>query len=125
MSFDTEVAIGTFIERYMATAGQEQVNNSHLPAGSPMYYYCRHCRKHTETLPESHLKRPKTVCDPCKVLDDHGLIPKAIERAKAAIEACICHETVVGKTSCPVHTPPPTAASAVLNSYWATLWARQ
>lgn len=115
MSFDTEVAIGTFVERYMATEGKRQVDNSSFPAGSPMIYYCRHCREHTETLPESHLKRPKTVCDPCKVLVDHGLIPKAIERAKAAIEACICHETVVGKTTCPVHGSPKTWADRVVD----------
>jgi hypothetical protein len=78
-----EVALDQFAERYRENQGK-QVDNSSMPAGSPMVYYCRHCGVHTETLPESHWGRPKTVCNPCKVLDDHGLIPKAVERTKAS-----------------------------------------
>lgn len=84
---DTEVAIQSFVERYSATEGKERTDNSSLPAGSPMFYYCRHCREHTETLPESHVRAPKTVCDPCKVLQDHGLVPRALKAAKAALSS--------------------------------------
>lgn len=71
--FDFELAMRMFKERKAANEGK-QIDNSRLHAGSPMYYYCRHCGAHTETLPESHWGRPKTVCDPCDVLHKHGLI---------------------------------------------------
>jgi hypothetical protein len=73
MAFDSELAMNTYKERKAANEGK-QVDNSSLPAGSPMYYYCRFCGAHTETLSEGHWGRPQTVCDPCKILRDHGLI---------------------------------------------------
>ena len=82
MSFNKTIAIETFVTRYRENQGK-QVNNSHLPAGSSMYYYCRHCEVHTETLPESHFQRPKTICAPCEALEVNGLIPEAIKAAKA------------------------------------------
>ncbi len=71
---DFEVALRTFKERKASNTGK-QIDNSSLHAGSPMHYYCKFCGAPTETLPESHWGKPKTVCDPCKVLNDHGLIP--------------------------------------------------
>jgi len=72
--FDSQLALRTFEERKAANKGKERIDNSSLPAGSPMYFYCKFCGDETDTLPESYIGRPKTTCDPCKVLRDHGLI---------------------------------------------------
>ena len=85
-TLDTEVCLKTFSERYAEASQSKHYDNSSLPAGSPMFYYCKHCGVHTETLPESHWGAAKTVCDACKVLVDHGLIPEAVKRAKAELE---------------------------------------
>jgi hypothetical protein len=50
----------------------KQVNNASLPAGSPMYFYCKHCGVHTATLPEDYLSTPKRVCDECQALVNEG-----------------------------------------------------
>lgn len=75
MEFDKEIALEQFAKRKLANKGK-QIDNSSLRAGSSMYYYCKFCGEQTDVLPESHWGTPKTVCDPCKVLNDHGLIPK-------------------------------------------------
>jgi len=82
MSFDKTIAIETFVTRYRENQGK-QINNSSLYAGSDMYYYCRHCGIHTQTLPESHWGRPVTICVPCEALETNGLIPEAVRVAKA------------------------------------------
>jgi len=74
-SFNVEVALEQFRKRKVDNQGK-QIDNSSLRAGSSMHYYCKFCGEHTETLPESHFGAPKVICDPCKVLNDHGLIPK-------------------------------------------------
>jgi hypothetical protein len=71
--FDFELAMRMYEKRKAENKGK-QIDNSRLHAGSPMYYYCRFCGAHTETLPEGHWGAPRVVCDPCKVLRDHGLI---------------------------------------------------
>jgi hypothetical protein len=73
-TFDVDLALEQFNKRVAANPESKQINNSSLHAGAPMIYYCRFCGCHTETLPECHVSRPKTCCDPCKVLNDHGLI---------------------------------------------------
>lgn len=83
IKLDTEIATKQFVARYVRHQGN-QIDNSTLPAGCNMIYYCRHCGIHTQTLPESHFGRPKTICTPCEVLDAHGLIPDAIEAAQEA-----------------------------------------
>lgn len=72
-AINLEVAMEQFHKRQAANVGQ-QVNNSRLPAGSPMYYYCRYCGAHIITLPEGHFQTVCTVCRPCDVLREHGLI---------------------------------------------------
>jgi hypothetical protein len=72
-AFDSKIALGQFKKRKAANKGK-QIDNSRLYAGSPMHYYCHFCGEPTETLPEGHMKAPKTTCDPCKLLRDHGLI---------------------------------------------------
>lgn len=71
--FDAELAMEQFRKRKAENQGK-QIDNSSLPAGSPMYYYCRFCGAHTETLPETHWNAPKITCEPCKALHIHGLI---------------------------------------------------
>lgn len=52
----------------------KQVDNAALNAGMPMYYYCKSCGYLSDTLPESHLSRPKRLCVECKALDDLGCL---------------------------------------------------
>lgn len=71
--FDVELAKKNYFERKERNVGK-QIDNSSLFAGSPMYYYCKQCGEHLCTLPESHIHCPPNVCDPCKILLDHGAI---------------------------------------------------
>ncbi len=61
-------------QRCEANKTRPQVNNASLPAGSPMYYYCKFCGDPTEVLPEGHWSKPKTTCDPCQKLVDENAI---------------------------------------------------
>lgn len=72
--FDSKLALEQFEKRKAAASEAPRMSNATLPAGSPMFYYCRFCGEHTETLPELHLSAPRTTCEPCQVLRDHGLI---------------------------------------------------
>jgi hypothetical protein len=71
--FDSKVALEQFQKRKARNAGK-QIDNASLPAGSSMRYYCGSCGEHTETLPECYWGRPKTTCDACQILRDHGLL---------------------------------------------------
>ncbi len=73
MELDVKVAMEQYAKRKAENEGK-RIDNSRLPAGSPMHYYCRFCEAPTETLPESHWGTPKTICRPCEVLHEHGLI---------------------------------------------------
>lgn len=53
---------------------KKQINNSSLPAGSPMYFYCKEYGDESDCLPESYLSTPKKLCEPCKALKEAGLI---------------------------------------------------
>ena len=50
----------------------EKIDNSALPAGAPMYYYCHSCGHLAAALPESHLERPPQLCDECQAMKDLG-----------------------------------------------------
>ena len=51
----------------------KQINNSSLYAGSPMYYYCRHCGVLTDTLAESDFStRPRQICSACREMVKFG-----------------------------------------------------
>lgn len=52
----------------------ERKNNSALPAGSPMYYYCQICGHLAQTLPESHREKPRPHCEECAKLKSRGWI---------------------------------------------------
>lgn len=71
--FDADLALEQYHLRREKYAGK-QIDNNALPAGSPMYYYCKFCGCPTETLSELHMSVPKTKCDPCEALHIHGLI---------------------------------------------------
>lgn len=70
---DLDVAMEQFKLRKARNEGT-QIDNSRLVAGSPMYYYCRLCGELIDTLPELSSARPRTMCIPCRVLHEHGLI---------------------------------------------------
>lgn len=53
------------------------VDNSSLPAGSPMNFYCDHCGILLETLPEDYLFRPLQHCSQCKGLEEIGWLGEA------------------------------------------------
>lgn len=49
-----------------------RIDNSSLPAGYPMYYYCISCGHISDTLPEGHFGSPKRLCDFCVGLKEMG-----------------------------------------------------
>ena len=71
---DLLIASKTFILRYLEESKEKKTDNSSLPAGAPMYYYCKGCTCLLDVLPEGHWGSPRRYCDPCKVLADHGLL---------------------------------------------------
>jgi hypothetical protein len=72
---ELEIAQKNFRKRKAENDKHERIKNSNLRAGSPMYFYCRHCGSHTDTLPELYLGEPVTICEPCKELEKLGAIP--------------------------------------------------
>lgn len=66
------------LEKRKVRAKKEgRVNNSELYAGSPMYFYCRHCGLETDVLPEEYEPcpgSPRKVCSPCEELEEKGWI---------------------------------------------------
>ena len=46
----------------------KQIDDSRLPAGSAMHFYCRICGHLSDTLPESYWGSPAKYCGPCKEL---------------------------------------------------------
>jgi len=50
----------------------ERIDNSRLPAGSPMTYYCIGCGHPSCVLPEAHIKKPSTLCRECWALKEVG-----------------------------------------------------
>ena len=74
IEFNAELALEQYHKRVEENKGK-QVDNSALPAGSPMYYYCRRCSAHVATRSEGWISNPPPhYCDPCQVLVEHGLI---------------------------------------------------
>lgn len=43
-----------------------------LPAGSPMYFYCRVCGHESDVMPENYTSNPRSVCTECQLLVDNG-----------------------------------------------------
>lgn len=61
----------------------EQIDNSRLYAGSPMYFYCRLCGHQSDVLPESYWGTPNKYCKLCKELRaaNPGLTDTTIKEA--------------------------------------------
>jgi hypothetical protein len=70
---DTEAALARLAQR--KANPPEQIRNADLYAGSPMYYYCNECGHLADVLPETHVGRPKRLCQECQSLKDHGALP--------------------------------------------------
>ena len=53
----------------------KKINNSSLPAGSPMYYYCKSCDELVDTKPEGWFANPPPkLCAFCQQLYDGGML---------------------------------------------------
>jgi hypothetical protein len=50
----------------------ERIDNSSLPAGSLMYFYCQTCGDLADTKPESYFTPPRRFCNECQALLDLG-----------------------------------------------------
>jgi len=61
-----------FIRRRRYSISIEKVDNAGLHAGSPMYFYCRHCGIPTEVFPEDYLFPPQRICSQCVGLQNQG-----------------------------------------------------
>ena len=59
----------------------EKIDNGKLPAGSPMYFYCRICDNLSDTKPENYTDQPKDMCAECKALENKGWLAEAINTA--------------------------------------------
>lgn len=69
----------------------EQIDNSRLRAGSPMYFYCRLCGHLSDTKPESYSDRPKTHCAECRDLKE----------ASGLTDATLLHEAAGMQSKAP------------------------
>jgi hypothetical protein len=77
-----EVSSEEFFKRYQAKK-DNMVNNSSLPAGSPMYYYCNGCCTLVATIPEGSWNHSRSkYCGSCEQLSEMG----AIERLRSEAE---------------------------------------
>lgn len=75
-----------FIRRRRYSISIEKVDNAGLHAGSPMYFYCRHCGIPTEVLPEDYLFPPQRDCSQCTGLQSQGWLEAAKQVAEDALE---------------------------------------
>ncbi|MFH0819515.1 MAG: hypothetical protein V1892_00620 [bacterium] len=61
------------LKKRRAQAKKEgQIDDSTLPVGAPMHYYCESCGLIADVLPEAHIGSPKELCDECQALKDLG-----------------------------------------------------
>jgi len=65
-----EAALKALKERRKKNKDKEAVDNSKLPAGSPMYFDCIGCNGNI-VVPESYMSRPK-LCGECQAMKDLG-----------------------------------------------------
>lgn len=74
---EREAAVNAFHERKAANSQKERVDNGSLWAGSPMYYYCRHCGEEDKKPEIFNLRTNpiKNPCDPCRELIEKGWMP--------------------------------------------------
>ena len=79
-----ERKIEEFILRYKANQQSQPYrrDNADLPAGSPMYYYCKACGKFITALPEAHFSPAPRYCEDCEDLHQEALLAEALRRIK-------------------------------------------
>lgn len=73
-----EYAIKQFVQRKKYAIENPPIDNSKLPVGSPMYFYCQECGIIVETLPEDYLFPPRNICSQCAGLIEQGWLHQAI-----------------------------------------------
>lgn len=61
-------ALEQFELRKLVAQKTEKIDNEKLPAGSPMYFYCKNCHILTDVLPEDYLFAPHPYCSQCEGL---------------------------------------------------------
>jgi hypothetical protein len=69
---EREEALRQLEARRSKNAGRKRVDNSALPAGSPMTYYCRSCGDISGVLPEAHSEPVPDLCGRCFSLKHRG-----------------------------------------------------
>lgn len=69
---EKNLALQNLEKRRKEASKTKQVDNSSLPAGSAMFYYCRLCNLFIEKLPENHGGSPQRYCNECQELIDAG-----------------------------------------------------
>lgn len=70
---DIEFALKALTKRRQENAKKERIDNSSLPAGSPMHFYCQGCGGLADILQENHfLSTPKKLCSECQALKNLG-----------------------------------------------------
>ena len=84
IAFDLNVMKETFFRRYAKYQGN-QIDNSSLTAGSPMYYYCKGCTLLISVLSEGCRFSPAPLCASCEILNDHGLLDELTEEAQRVV----------------------------------------
>jgi hypothetical protein len=67
-----EFALEQLRKRREENKKKERINNHELPAGSPMYFYCKACGDIADELPETFTTEPKILCKECQALKDLG-----------------------------------------------------
>ena len=63
-------ALNALADRRKENEGKKKIDNSDLPTGSPMYYYCKACGSLADKLSELHTSTPKKLCDECQALQN-------------------------------------------------------
>ncbi|MBL8830353.1 MAG: hypothetical protein JNM18_25470 [Planctomycetaceae bacterium] len=71
------LALNQFARRRLYASEIEKIENADLPAGSPMYFYCRHCGIPSEVLPEDYVFPPLQECSQCQGLKSEGWLEEA------------------------------------------------
>ena len=82
-----EKACEQFVRRRRYAQAIVQVNKTDFQAGSPMYFYCRHCGIPTEVLPDDSLFPPMLECSQCLGLKSEGWLETAIKMAGGGVGA--------------------------------------
>ena len=75
-------ALLQFARRRLYASEIEKIENADIPAGSPMYFYCRHCGIPTEVLPEDYVFPPMRECSQCQGLKNEGWLEGAKVRLR-------------------------------------------